>query len=171
MDKKQKAIDSYYDINGLIDQQVILLESISPSLLKKATIDGIEEIQELSSLDSTWEKELVIFKSADINKPLLVDSYNIKKAEDGTSINYTSKFPKSTSVDSLTIFLDEEKNPKRILASLNDRNTLFLSNKKLEMVFKNHLNQHLLDSYTISGWQKMTSKDSTSYLIKAEVIY
>jgi len=167
---KQKTIDEYYDINGLIDEQVELLDSISPTLLKNATIDHQQDLKKIIPHDSTWKAELSIFRTLDLNKPTLVDSYKrIQNSE--KQISLISKFPDETSVDTLIVDLSENQNPTRIYASISNQNTLFKSAKKLEMLFVEKSGTYLLHQYKIEGWQKMMSKDSTSYLINSQLIY
>ena len=173
INKKKGPANKFFDINGLIEQQVNLLDSVSPFLLKTATIDGVDEQNLLTSLNhSTWTKELVIFKSADINNPKLADSYQFieTKISGLKTFIYTSKFPKTTKTDSLTISFDVTgNNPIKIHAHVRGSNALFESDKTLDMTFKTTNNQSMLTNYSIEGWQKMTSKDSTTYLIEGIV--
>lgn len=170
-----KIANSFYDINGLIDEQVKILDSISPSILKKAILNGKEEVTNLTPIDSaTWAKELIIFKSADINRSILSDSYEIAESLDSNSkkILYTSKYPEKTNVEKLSILLGiADQNPIQIHATVDNRNELFDSAKKLQMHFITKNGILLLSSYNIEGSQKMISKDSTTYLIEAEIIY
>jgi len=171
-DNRVEKPHNYYDINGLVDEQVKLLESVSPVLLKTAIIDSLEERNEFTPLDSSWSKELEIFKAADINKPTLVGSYSILEQTDSgvKTITYLSKYPAKTIVDSLWIQLDiESKKPLKIHAFLGHNNALFDSEKTLDMVFKNELEGYMISSYKIRGWQKMISKDSSTYFIKGEI--
>ena len=164
----------YYDINGLIDEQLEMLDSISPILYKKAVIDGKEELIELTPTDSIWTKELMIFRSADINKSMFADSYissEDSNAETKT-ILYKSKIPKSTNVDILTITLSaQDNNPLKIHASISQGNSLFESQKILEMSLKNYQGQQRIISYSIEGSQKMISKESTTYHIESNIKY
>ncbi|MCK5102332.1 MAG: hypothetical protein KAR17_05940 [Cyclobacteriaceae bacterium] len=168
-----ETANKFFNIVGLIDKQVQLLDSIGPSLLKTAIIDGVYEKTQFTPPDnSTWAKELTIFKSADINKPILADSYELieTKISGSKSIIYKSKFPKTTQVDSLALsFLDNEENPIKIHARITSVNALFESEKNLDLTFKNANTQSMLSNYKIEGWQKMISKDSTTYLIEGFV--
>jgi len=173
VEKKQTAIDEYYDINGLIDRQVRLLDSISPSLSKWAFIDDTEEKGKITPPDSTWEEELSIFKSMDINKPLLLDSYErvVDDLGEEKVISLISKSPKSTNVDTLVISMKKSNQPARIYAYLSNQNTLFKTSKNMEIIFKEYQKRHVLESYTIHGWQKMLTKDTTKFDIKARILY
>ncbi len=173
VEKKQDAIDEYYDIKGLIDRQVSLLDSISPSLSKWAIIDGTEEKDKITLPDTAWGEELSIFRSMDINKPLLLDSYDRIIDDNGEEkvISLISKTPKSTNVDTLIISIKKDQQPARIYAYLSNQNTLFKTSKNMEMIFKEYQKRNMLESYTIHGWQKMISKDTTKFDIKARILY
>jgi len=172
VNKKQKKISTYFDIEGLIDKQVKLLDSISPSLYKEAIINGQNETETFAPADSAaWAKELTIFKTADINKPTLVDRYNVRKSTDGKFVRYVSKTPESTEVDSISLQLDKAGVPIIIKAYLSKKNTLFKSAKDLELTFTDHLGKNLISSFSASGWQKMASKDSTVFSFNAKIIY
>lgn len=165
-----ETANTFFDIAGLIDHQVQLLDSIGPSLLKKAIIDGVEENTKFTPSDGAiWAKELMIFKSADINKPKLVDNYEIIETQisDLKIIIYKSKYPESTQVDSLALsYGDNNKMPLKTHARLASNNTLFESEKTLELAFKVVDGQIILSKYTIEGWHQMISKDSTIYFIE-----
>lgn len=172
---KTKTDNAFYDINGLIDEQVKILDSINPSILKKAILNGKEEVTELTPLDSeTWTKELIILKSVDINRSMLSDSYRITESSDSNSkkILYTSKYPEKTKVEELSILLSiSNQNPIEIHATVDNKNELFDSSKKLEIEFTTKDDILLLTSYKIEGSQKMISKDSNTYLIEAKIVY
>ena len=169
--KKQKTIDVYYDINGLIDRQVKLLSSVSPSLLKTANLDGNQETDTLKLSQEEWENELSIFRSMDINKPMLVDSYTeqVKKYDAEIVTTWISKSPSNTEVDTLIIYQSVKTSPNRIEAYLSSKNTLFKSSKRLELIFLAEKGGPLLEQYSVSGWQKMLSKDSTYFSVNARI--
>lgn len=172
--QSQKTINNYYDINGLIDDQVKALDSISPSLFKKAVIGNDEEVLEFTPFDSSWSKELMILRSADINKPILADSYLTMEIPDTErkTIIYTSKYPETTEVDSLSISYHKTiLNPLRIYASLSHQNALFTSMKTFDISFLPVNNASLISGYKIRGWQKMISRDTTSYILEAVIKY
>ena len=162
----------FFDINGLIDEQIKLLDSINPSVFKKANIDGKEEVSEIKPTDSSeWSKELAIFKAIDLNRSILVDSYDIEKSS--TNLNFTryiSRYPEDTEVDTLTIEFYSDQNPKRIKAYLEAHNELFQSSKTLDMQFTGHNDISIISAYRIEGWQKMISKDSIWFLIQGTIL-
>ena len=171
VEQKIKTPNTYYDLNGLIDEQIKLLDSISPVLFKKAIIDENSELVELTPNDSVWSREFLIFRSADINKPMLVNRYNVDEhtTNDGSKrITYISKDPEKTEVDSLMIhYFAESEKPSIIHASLSHNNALFRNQKTLDMFFKK--SENLISTYKIRGWQKMISKDSTFYYVEGKI--
>ena len=133
-----KKSTSYYDIAGLMDEQLKLLQSIGPSVYKTAEIDGRLESEVIKPTDSIgWAKELIIIKSIDINKPILTDSYELSEsAESGRSIiAYTSKYPDDTEVEILLIEDDVAENPIKIHATMETKNELFISYKTIDVTF------------------------------------
>ena len=171
--KKEKST-VFYDINGLVDEQIKLLSITSPSVSKQAIINGNNELNNIEPEDSTaWARELIIFKSVDINRPTLLDSYDVSSSPGpGTStISCTSKYPEKTEIERLTIELDTHQKPVKIKAILNNQNELFRSAKTLQLTFKDFNGQKLISSYKIEGWQKMVSKDCTSYSIDSKILF
>ena len=170
-----QTANSFYDINGLIDQQIKMLDSIGPSMIKKATIGAIEETNRFAPEDSTaWSNEISIFRSIDINKPLLKDSYSISEVKkgDNKNITYSSKYPSKTIVEELSIqWFEKGEISLKIKANLDSRNPLFKSVRTMEMEFKDVNGLQALSHYKSEGWQKMVSKDSSLYVIEAEIIY
>ncbi|MCG8307769.1 MAG: hypothetical protein MI975_10305 [Cytophagales bacterium] len=171
--RKEKSA-KFYDINGLVDEQIHWLSSISPSVSKTATINGKKEQRRIRPMDSVgWAKELTIFKSADINRSILSDSYSIAESIDSnaTRVVYQSKYPASTEVEELVIELDKNRKPVRIHARLDNSNELFNSAKIIELNFRDVEGRRLISSYHTEGWQKMISKDTASYVVRSEITY
>ena len=173
-ERNKNNSDTYYDITGLVDEQIKLLNAASPSVLKRALISGQEESNTIEPNDSAaWAKELGILKAIDINKSRLKDSYNVSETPypEKTVITYESKYPENTDVELLTIVLDKNHQPLNIQAKLDIRNQLFASAKIIAMDFRDLNGQRILAGFQTSGWQKMVSIDSASYAIEAKIIF
>lgn len=171
-ENKRISALTFYDINGLIDEQIRMLDSISPDLYKEAIIDGNKEDEVLRKLDSaTLADEIGIFRSADINLPTLTDSYNIEERStaDHNFLIYRSKYPNQTEVDSLRVILNKELQPSLIEVNLSSTNALFDSKKRLELYFEDIDSKSLLKNYAIYGWQKMTTRDQTTFALEGEI--
>lgn len=175
VESNKEVAKKYFDINGLIDHQVAKLDAVSPLFLKTAVIDGAVENNQLSTNNlAAWTKELSIFKSIDINKPMLVDSYEVIETHitGVKTIIYISKFPNTTQVDSLAISFDEPgANPSEIHAHISGNNALFGSAKIIDLSFEKVKDQNMLSFFKIEGWQKMIVQDSSSYKIEGAFSY
>ena len=78
--QKMDQIDKYFDVQQYIDQQVAQLHASSPKLTKTLQFGDSTESKTFTDLDSAgWNNELKIFREHDINKPVLVDAYQIKQ--------------------------------------------------------------------------------------------
>lgn len=167
----QQKINTYYDIEGLIEEQLLWLDSVSPFLYKSGTIDGQKNAETVQPTDSVWRQEFLVFRSMDINKPILADSYNISEEETATGFTsiYISKFPRATLVDSLRIDFDQNKNPLFISAFQHSQNPLFVSQKRLEMYFDVVGAHSILSAFRISGMQKMITRKRVSFDIDSKL--
>lgn len=166
--------NAYFDINGLIEQQITLLDSISPVLLKQAIINSKTEKKSIKQTELLWAKELGIFKSADINNPQLKNSYIVSDSStaDTNTIVYQSKNPSTDKVDYLEITNTAHNHTlNTIRAQLNERNALYQSGKKLELIFGQRHGKTLILQYRISGWQKMIAQDTTRFRVLAKIQY
>lgn len=170
-DLRQQKINTYYDIEGLIEEQLLWLDSVSPFLYKSGTIDGQEDTEKVQPSDSVWRQEFLVFRSMDINKPILADSYNISEEETATGFTsiYISKFPRATLVDSLRIDFDQNKNPLFISAFQHSQNPLFVSEKRLEMHFDLAGSHPLLTEFRVSGMQKMITRHRVNFDIISKI--
>src|SRR5699024_10152560 len=63
---KVKKTGVYYDLVALLDQQMILLDTLEPSMEKITVIDGNREATTVQLDSAGWAKELEIFYGADI---------------------------------------------------------------------------------------------------------
>ncbi len=172
--QKKKTIDTYYDINGLIDYQVFLLDSIRPFLLKTGSINGKMAWDTIPPEKADWASELMVFRSTDINKSMLISSYNVvgKNISGLPTTIYVSKSPKATFADSIALqFTSQGKQPFKFYATLNTKNVLFKSNKYVAMTFDTTGQKSLLKSMKVEGWQKMVLEDSTAFSISSKVAY
>ncbi len=67
----------YYDLNGLIDQQLVWLIELNPEIRKTAVLNGIPESSSMHLDSVQWARELKIFRDADLNKSRLRQEYRI----------------------------------------------------------------------------------------------
>jgi hypothetical protein len=140
--------------------------------LKNASINGHEDISELVTQDSLWQKELQIFRTADINEPMLIDRYSKVEERKGdiSTTSYISKSRKQTDVDTLRISFDAHGRVQKLYAFLDSENSLFKNRKEFLLHFSSIGEDQLIDEYSIKGWQKMISKDSVHFSVSGKIL-
>jgi len=169
-DAKAPKIQSYYNIEGLIEGQIRLLDSINPSFLKTVVVDGKEELFQGKIVNGEWKGELQILREYDLNKPKLAGKYTV--TETGDSIQsvtkYISKSPDETRIDTLAITVElPSKKPLKIHAHTHAANSLFKSGQTADVDFTNLEGHTIMTSYRIDGWQKLLGKPASHYSISS----
>lgn len=171
-DEKASKIQSYYDIEGLIDGQIHLLDSVNPTFLKTVIVDGKEELYQGKIAHGEWKGELQILRGYDLNKPILADKYTVLETRDTSqlTITYISKSPETTHIDTIGLAFDVSgKKPVKFHAHTHAANSLFESGQAAEAYFISIGDQFVLKSYRIQGWQKLLGKPASHYTISSEL--
>ena len=170
--KEGAKIDAYFDLAGLIKQQVEDLSAANPTIRKEAIIDGQQEVLELDSLN--WEKELNIFAKTDINKPRLLSQYRTTTYTNDAGkrvTQYQNVEDNVSGVIKMEIVEDPGKNQLlSVLVESCEYNTLYVSEVELQMVFNGGKDESNLKAYSIKGFEKVILKDTMRYSIQAEII-
>lgn len=159
-EKKAKRINTYFDIAGFFDAEMDSLQKIDPTIKKTIWVDGVPETQELKI--TNWKKELLAFKSSDINKPAWVDSYKIDTlfGKDINIVRYTV-----TDADLKIRFVEmeiENSECKNILVQSEEHNSVYSSSQRLS--YKKGL------GYTVESMQQVNFMDDRSYKIEVEFL-
>ncbi len=170
-DKIQNT-DQYFDLKGLLEEQIVLLDSLRPSVEKTTHIDDEQEMQSLQLDSAGWARELEIFFEADINDPILKDAYQLKEEVLGDSLRLTSYEAialESAEIKFLKVFyLPEADLPRYITAAFSEKNALYNSNRLLRLEFEELEDKNVLMRYSIEGAQKMLLKDTILYRVQGE---
>lgn len=141
----QNTTKTYFDLEGLVNQQIKTLNKTQPLTLKNLLIGEKKETLNTTKID--WQKELELFLQADLNKQSYQLSYN--KTEMPSMLVYELKKGENLPVKSLRIVFDADKTPQRIDALMQVSN--YQSEKTLSMDF----DKSQLKSYHIEGWQEL----------------
>lgn len=158
----QNSTKTYFDLAGLVNQQITELNKNQPLTHKNLVIEEKKEVLNTNIID--WKKELELFLQADLNKQSYQLSYN--KEDTPQMAIYTLKKGESLSVKSLKILFDEDKTVKHIEALLQTENYLYQSEKHLLMTLdKNHLT-----NYQIEGWQELFIGKKKSFKVDGIVV-
>lgn len=164
----QDADKKYFDLAALIHSQISTLSKQKPQIAKTVNLSGQNDQILTDTLD--WEKELALFKEADINSPSLRESYEINDDKASKTLTYTAKEEK-LKVREIKLSYDEHSQMtalkvKQVKIVFSDDNQLYEIQRVMEMTLKDNL----LTSYSIQGFQKVAMKDSLVYQIQGKVV-
>lgn len=165
----------YYDIRGLLKQQLVMLDTINPTVLKKAVFDGKEEFESFKLDSAGWVSEFELFMTIDLNKPMLYGIYRIDTLtkEDGKFvIQYQAREKYPQGLESLKIVYKEQPDmPDYIQAVYQESNPMYRTERKLSLFFKYPYGAPRLASYEILGTQKMIMKPLVSFEVESILNY
>lgn len=167
---KETPTNEYYDVAGLIKNEIQLLDSLNPAVDKAVTIDGQEENSTLHFDSLGWVHELEVFTLIDINEPVLKDEYDAyeSKLDSGRILIYKAK-KKSLGVENIHLTFNKANKLQKLEATYSEKNALYTSIRNLEMHFQPVGKQIVVASYSITGEQKMILKDPVNFTIKSQV--
>lgn len=174
-DPVERESDSlkYYDLNGLIDQQLVWLIELNPKIQKTAVLNGILESSSMHLDSVQWARELKIFRDADLNKSRLRQEYRIVEDLSEPTSNlkirlYEAINKEMMEVEYLKIFyVEEEDDLRKLEASVREKNALFSSKKMLYMTFEDNGNGSIkIIHFKIEGHQKMILMDTVKFSLE-----
>jgi hypothetical protein len=128
---QQKEISNkkleYIDLQGFFSAEAGRLNAKKPTFTKTVSINGKTESKVLNkSID--WEKELSVFKEADINKPAFRGMYQITKLPNKTIYTTLSK---NASVKRIEVDFENTKKPIGIRIFQLTKNMIYQSTDTL----------------------------------------
>jgi hypothetical protein len=160
----------YFDVSGLINKQVKILQSNKFKLKKDLRVESSVESKVVDNV--IWDQELEAFKSIDINIPVLretfkIDTINRKK---GKKIVYQAKESIDKGVSKLALTFDLEGNLEEIEGILMTDNILYSSEKKFDLDFTQDQNKPILKSYKIDTRERLLFRRSCGNTVKGQII-
>lgn len=171
--KKESDSLKYYDLNGLIDQQLDWLIEFNPKIQKTAVLNGIPESSSMRLDSVQWTRELKIFRDADLNKSRLRQEYRIVEDLSEPTSNlkirlYEAINKEIMEVEYLKIFyVEKEEDLRKLEASVLEKNSLFSSKKTLYMTFEDDGNGSIkIKHFKIEGQQKMILLDTVKFSLE-----
>ncbi|MEQ9304185.1 MAG: hypothetical protein RJQ14_09740 [Marinoscillum sp.] len=162
--KSKVKLDAYFDLDSLLDQQILQLNERGVTLLKTVTMDGMAENRTESPDTSGWNEEFIIIRDFNLNKAYYVGSYARLDLEDGFEYHLEDDIKAPVSSFRVT---ERDGSLAEIQASYFEDKTIFQHKRDLKITFVNQL----IKTYQISGYQKMVMKDTIFYTISGEIAY
>lgn len=171
-----KASKKYYDIDSLIDQQLVYLEDAGASLSKTASIDSINDKTIFKPDSASWAKELQVFRHLDIiNKPIYADAYKVTDGiKDGNSNLTVRSFVANKEIPVISLKLYYQDSPKKLRkleGVLSEQNSLYYTARKVTIELEDINKQMVIARYDVNGVQKMILRDSVKFSISSTIIY
>ncbi|AMJ67712.1 hypothetical protein [Hymenobacter sp. PAMC 26628] len=157
----------YFDVKGLLDQQIKQLGQAHTATLKRVSVRGsVPETVRVPAVK--WADELQLFFQADINKAALRGVYAVDSARlpDGRLRRTYTRLPGHdiAPVGRLSV-LSAGAAPEEITADVDQQNALFSARKHLRL----DLRQGLLTAYAVQGTQKLVLFDTLRYAAAGQV--
>ncbi|UZR92677.1 hypothetical protein [Chondrinema litorale] len=162
----------YFDLPAFTQEQIDLLDSLSkmetsaPQVTKEVLLKGGEEKIQLNPNDENypvWEKELQLFKEADINKPVLLQAYDIDEGADYKTYKANQE---DLSIQEIKVSYEAEA-VSEIYLRLNEENYLYTSYKDLVM----KLQSGHITEIDIKGFRKLVGNDALEYHVKTHLTF
>ncbi|MDA0195812.1 MAG: hypothetical protein O2887_14665 [Bacteroidetes bacterium] len=166
---QNKELAAYFDLSKFLKDQVIMLNSEKPLVQKTVRLDGKTEKKELRMDSAGWLRELDIFIGANINKPSLVNAFEMETSQ--SQIIYSRKIKDADGVQRFEIKLMNDSIPGEIFITTSTRNSLYHDENSLRISFKDDKGQLKLSDYSITGSQTSLSLEPTTYQVDAVLQY
>lgn len=165
-------IDEYFDLKGLLDEQVELLFNQGARLEKHLSANGKEEmVMVIPDSAGQFRGELQLFYEADINKLGLEDAYF---TEELPGVNGGRKVINTAKKEGLIVRLIEydyqEERLERIRILIEDKNDVYNFEKEMFMKFRQLEGKSILTDFSISGKQQMVMKSDLNFALEGTFV-
>jgi len=161
------ATGPYFDVRGLLDEQVRQLTARGPAVEKQVSLRG-GPLETVRVPRVKWADELQLFYQADLNKAALRGAYAPDSAQlpDGSlRRTYTLRPGHDNAVVRQLTVLSRDGQPLRLVATLRQDNVLFSAQKSFGLSLENGQ----LRAYEVRGAQKLVLFDTLHYQTQARV--
>ena len=159
----------YFDVAGYVGQQVKALSAQHPSVSKRTQMNG--EVEQQTTQQINWSRELELFAQADINKPALRSSYTIDRPDSLTYLYTLKPGEKELTVRSLQVRLDAAtRKPHRIDAVLASENPIYESERQIELESGARAGGTWgVTHYRLRGYQQLRMTDRNTFDVEGTV--
>jgi hypothetical protein len=154
----------------MIDKQITQLKSHQSNLKKVLRIEESVESKVINNVN--WNQELEVFKTIDINSPVLRETFNVDTSihNNQKKVVYQPKESTVKGVSNLVLTLDSANNLRELTAIFKTDNILYSSEKDFHLAFESEKKSLILKSYRIDTKERLLFRKSCGNTIKGEVI-
>lgn len=166
----------YFDLPGLIQQQLHWLDSLNPPVVLQAQIGSEIEQETLRKDSAAWAETLQLFQQTNINRPVLQGEYEESDSvlSDQNLRVKTYRYRKSgnAEIPYLRVYYrDSLANVYRIETAFQEDNVLYSTHRAMWMTFARHQGEPRVTAFETVGKQKMMLRDSVTYIARGELQY
>jgi hypothetical protein len=133
--------------------------------------DHVETIVQ-SDLDSVqWQKELKIFREHDINKPVLIDAYQIHQGvtdQGNKRVSYSLIDTTQLGILNMTVLYDSNNSVSSLNSTFREQNLLYGNFREVNLT-TGGLGK--LDRYSVRGYHKLMFNDTVYYQLEVKLNY
>ncbi|WP_299818219.1 hypothetical protein [uncultured Pontibacter sp.] len=158
-----------YNLTLYLQEQKARMQAKKPMVLKSVTTEG-QPTETVETDDIDWQDELSVFEQLDLRRPALEEYYlkQEKVLENGDiAVEYKKREDSEPIVHYLFLTLSPDRKLKHLAATLQDKNPLFYSYRRVYLEAEPATGN--ISSYSIEGVQKLIFNDSLHYAVKANL--
>lgn len=169
--KNQRVVEKYFNIPEFLDQQLAILYLEQPEATKDIIFGDHAETIVQSDMDSIqWQKELKIFREHDINKPVLIDAYQIHQevTDQGKRISYSLIDTTGLGILNLTVLYHPDSSVSSLSSTFREQNLLYGNFREVNLLTSA---PGKLDRYSVRGYHKLMFNDTVYYQLEVKLNY
>lgn len=174
--EKKPIAKSYFNVDSLMNVQLVQLTAKAASVTKRIKINDLEETVKIKPDSALWAHELAIFKHLDIlNKPIYATAYEVIDGTKDSNSNLTLRIYHAKREVPVTVFKlyyqDSFDKLRRIEATSEESNALYFTTRKFVLTFDDLAGGIVLQRYAVEGFQKMILSDTVRFSLHSEILY
>ncbi|HEY5690493.1 MAG TPA: hypothetical protein VIS49_03465 [Cyclobacteriaceae bacterium] len=175
-EKKNATGNKYFDMDGLIDNQVNYLIKMKASITKSVAVDSAKDQSTFIPDSLGWTDELSVFRHLElINKPIYAQAYEVLdgiKDDNSNLMVMTLNAKIDVPVKQFKIFYQNDlEKIKRIEAQIVEQSSLYFTVRTFTIELDDHQGVPALSQLNVSGVQKMILRDSVRFSISSTINY
>lgn len=160
IEEVNSGLQPFFDMNNFIDKELAIV-SKSKSITKKVSVNG--KIDEKVIDNFNLEKDLTIFKNANINKVAWLDKYEVDSIMNGSQLVKVVYTANNDKMKTRKIELNYDTNTLNSISIENNSSNLVNS-------ISQHLRYFVGKGYTIESFQETALSGSQDLKIEVEYL-